>query len=627
MLKNMFKKTYTLIDTKYKKAPEEKEEAVYEGQPNIPQGLWRKCNKCGRPIYTEDVKNNFYICPKCDGYFRVHAYRRIEMTLDSGSFEEWDREMEFVNPLNFPGYEKKVQAVREKTNLNEAVVTGRGTIHGQKTVIAVCDSRFIMSSMSHNVGEKIGRAVERATALRLPVIIFACSGGARMQEGLVSLMQMEKTSAALKRHSDAGLLYISVLTEPTTGGVTASFAMLGDINIAEPKALIGFAGQRVIEQTIRQKLPEGFQRAEFQLEHGFVDLIVERPEMKDTLSSILRIHANRNEWNYKGEGRRKQESGKAQEGGGAVKIQGLAEGEKETRGLSEEEILAALEKSFDRKSAVIKRTPEKELQEIANRQLSAWDTVLISRSEDRLIASDYIEELFDGFIELHGDRYFGDDGAIIGGIATWHGMPVTVIAQEKGKSTKENLKRNFGMPNPEGYRKALRLMKQAEKFGRPIICFVDTPGAFPGIEAEERGQGEAIARNLFEASNLTVPVLAIVIGEGGSGGALAMAVGNEVWMMENAVYSVLSPEGFAAILWKDGKKASEAAKVMKMTAKDLYELGLIECIIPEPEPATKANKEEICRELDWKLEEFFLRFRDMTRAEAVSQRYDRFRAF
>ena len=627
MLKDMFKKTYTLIDTKYKKASEEKEEAVYEGQPNIPQGLWRKCNKCGRPIYTEDVKNNFYICPKCDGYFRVHAYRRIEMTIDSGSFEEWDREMEFVNPLNFPGYEKKVQAVREKTNLNEAVVTGRGTIHGQKTVIAVCDSRFIMSSMSHNVGEKIARAVERATALRLPVIIFACSGGARMQEGLVSLMQMEKTSAAIKRHSDAGLLYISVLTEPTTGGVTASFAMLGDIIIAEPKALIGFAGQRVIEQTIRQKLPEGFQRAEFQMEHGFVDLIVERPEMKDTLSSILRIHANRNEWNYKGEGRRKQESEKAQESGSARKIQGSAEGEKGTGSLSEQELLAALEKSFDRKSAVIKRTPEKELQEIANRQLSAWDTVLISRSEDRLISSDYIEELFDGSIELHGDRYFGDDGAIIGGIATWHGMPVTVIAQEKGKSTKENLKRNFGMPNPEGYRKALRLMKQAEKFGRPIICFVDTPGAFPGIEAEERGQGEAIARSLFEASNLTVPVLAIVVGEGGSGGALAMAVGNEVWMMENAVYSVLSPEGFAAILWKDGKKASEAAKVMKMTAKDLYELGLIECIIPEPEPATKANKEEICRELDWKLEEFFLRFRDMTRAEAVSQRYDRFRAF
>ena len=463
MLKDMFKKTYTLIDTKHKKAPEERETAVNEGQPNIPQGLWRKCNKCGRPIYTEDVRNNYYICPKCDGYFRVHAYRRIEMTIDSGSFEEWDREMEFINPLNFPGYEKKVQAVQEKTNLNEAVVTGRGTIHGQKTAIAVCDSRFLMSSMGHNVGEKIARAVERATALRLPIIIFACSGGARMQEGLVSLMQMEKTSAALKRHSDEGLLYISVLTDPTTGGVTASFAMLGDIIIAEPKALIGFAGQRVIEQTIRQKLPEGFQRAEFQQEHGFVDLIVERPEMKDTLSYLLRFHSSRNQWNYKGEGRRAHAAAGTAgteicPGGAGLRFPILSNGE--SLGKEEEaELLAAVEKTFERKSAVIKRTSEKEFEDISNRQLSAWDTVLISRSEDRLISSDYVEELFDNFIELHGDRYFGDDGAIIGGIASWHGMPVTVIAQEKGKSTKDNLKRNFGMPNPEGYRKALRLMK------------------------------------------------------------------------------------------------------------------------------------------------------------------------
>lgn len=626
MLKDVFKKTYTLIDTKYKKTPEEREEAAGESQPNIPQGLWRKCNKCGRPIYTEDVKNNFYICPKCDGYFRVHAYRRIEMVIDSDSFEEWDKEMEFVNPLNFPGYEKKLQAVREKSNLNEAVVTGRGTINGQKTAIAVCDSRFLMSSMGHNVGEKIVRAVERATALKLPMIIFACSGGARMQEGLVSLMQMEKTSAALKRHSDAGLLYISVLTEPTTGGVTASFAMLGDIIIAEPKALIGFAGQRVIEQTIRQKLPEGFQRAEFQLEHGFVDMIVERPDMKDTLSSLLRFHSNRNGWTYKGEGRRagKEASETIPEGESRMSFS-LGDGAKTT--VSEEELLSDLEKSFEKKVSVLKRTSEQEFEEIKNRQLSPWDTVLISRSEDRMISSDYVYELFDDFIELHGDRYFGDDGAIIGGIASWHGMPVTVIAQEKGKTTKENLKRNFGMPAPEGYRKALRLMKQAEKFGRPIICFVDTPGAFPGIEAEERGQGEAIARNLFEASNLTVPALTIVVGEGGSGGALAMAVGNEVWMMENAVYSVLSPEGFAAILWKDGKKADEAARVMKMTARDLYELGLIECIIPEPELAVRENKKEICRRLDWKIEEFFLRFREMTRDEAVCQRYDRFRAF
>lgn len=624
-LDNMFKKTRLSSGRK-------NYISLSAAKPEVPEGLLRKCNKCGSAIIAEDVKKGYYICPKCGGYFRVHAYRRIEMVADEGTFEEWDQGLATRNPLDYKGYEEKLEVLKEKTGLDEAVITGKACIHGTEVVLGICDGRFLMASMGEVVGEKIARAVERATEEKLPMIIFACSGGARMQEGITSLMQMAKTSAALKRHSDAGLLYISVLTDPTTGGVTASFAMLGDIIIAEPKALIGFAGQRVIEQTIRQKLPEGFQRAEFQQDHGFVDLIVERPEMKDTLSYLLRFHSSRNQWNYKGEGRRAQTSESAPEtkgcpeGGAARRFPILSNGESLGKE-REAELLAAVEKTFERKSAVIKRTSEKEFEDISNRQLSAWDTVLISRSEDRLISSDYIGELFDDFIELHGDRYYGDDGAVIGGIASWHGMPVTVIAQEKGKSTKDNLKRNFGMPNPEGYRKALRLMKQAEKFGRPIICFVDTPGAFPGIEAEERGQGEAIARSLFEASNLTVPALSIVVGEGGSGGALAMAVGNEVWMMENAVYSVLSPEGFAAILWKDGKKASDAAKVMKMTAKDLYELGLIECIIPEPEPATKANKEQICRGLDWRLEEFFLRFREMTREEAVCQRYDRFRAF
>lgn len=284
----MFKKTYTLIDSKYK-TPDKADE------PNIPAGLWRKCNKCGQPIYAEDVRSNFYICPKCKGYFRVHAYRRIEMTADAGSFEEWDKEMEFANPLDFPGYEKKIEAAREKTKLNEAIVTGKCTIGGEPAVIGVCDARFIMSSMGHVVGEKIARAVERATKEQLPVVIFACSGGARMQEGIVSLMQMAKTSAALKRHHKAGQLFVSVLTDPTTGGVTASFAMLGDIILAEPGALIGFAGPRVIEQTIGQKLPEGFQRSEFLQDHGFVDKIVKREEMKDAISAILKLHRSPNQ--------------------------------------------------------------------------------------------------------------------------------------------------------------------------------------------------------------------------------------------------------------------------------------------------------------------------------------------
>ena len=257
--------------------------------------------------------------------------------------------------------------------------------------------------------------------------------------------------------------------------------------------------------------------------------------------------------------------------------------------------------------------------------LSAWDRVQISRKKDRPVGTDYIDALFTDFIEFHGDRYFKDDHAIVGGVARFHGMPVTVIAQAKGKTTKENLDRNFSMPSPDGYRKALRLMKQAEKFGRPVICFVDTPGAFCGLEAEERGQGEAIARNLFELSGLKVPVLSVVIGEGGSGGALAMAVADEVWMLENSIYSVLSPEGFASILWKDSKRASEAAEVMKLTAADLKRLGIVEQVIAEPEEFNDKTMEPVCVELEVQIMDFLERYTKMDPDELTEKRYERFR--
>ena len=569
MLKDMFKKTYTLIDTKYKGQTRE---------PNVPEGLWRKCRKCGQPVYRDDVMDSLYTCPKCRAYFRVHAFRRIEITADKGSFEEWDSSMEFGNPLDFPGYEDKVREAREKTRLNEAIVTGKCLINGEKTALGVCDSRFLMSSMGHVVGEKITRMVERATKQRLPIIIFACSGGARMQEGCVSLMQMAKTSGALKKHHEAGLLFISVLTDPTTGGVTASFAMLGDVILAEPGALIGFAGPRVIQQTIGQKLPEGFQRSEFLLAHGFVDKIVPREEMKDTLGKLLHMHRASGVKCQDEDGRNKASTVAVDMSAGNEFVSGK----------------------------------------------TAWEHVQLSRRADRPTALDYIEELFDDFMELHGDRYFGDDGASIGGIAMFHGQAVTVIGQQKGKTTKENISRNFGMPSPEGYRKALRLMKQAELFGRPVICFVDTPGAFCGIEAEERGQGEAIARNLFELSDLKVPVLSVVIGEGGSGGALAMAVANEVWMMENAIYSVLSPEGFASILWKDSKRAQEAAEVMRITAGDLLKLRIIDKVIPEREPACADNLKEIAWYMEEKICGFLEEYGKLGSEELQKQRYERF---
>ena len=258
--------------------------------PGIPEGLWKKCEKCGAILYDKDLEENFYVCQECRHHQRISARKRIEQIADEGTFEELDAVLTDRDPLNFPEYGKKLSAMRQATGMNEAVVYGLCRIHGEKTVLAVMDSRFMMGSMGTTVGEKITRAIEKATELGLPVIIFTCSGGARMQEGILSLMQMAKTSAAVEAHGRANLPYFTVITDPTTGGVTASFAMLGDVILAEPGALIGFAGQRVIEQTIGQKLPEGFQRAEFMLEHGFIDQIVERKDLKQRLFQLILAH-------------------------------------------------------------------------------------------------------------------------------------------------------------------------------------------------------------------------------------------------------------------------------------------------------------------------------------------------
>ena len=566
MFRNMFKKTYAKIEPESEKI-------------DIPEGLWKKCRICKEPIFAEDVKSNLYTCPKCGGYFRVHAYRRIEMLVDDGSFIEWNKTMPISNPLDFPDYETKLEEERQNSKLNEAVVTGEATIGNVRTAIAVCDARFMMSSMGRVVGEKITAAVEKATEEKMPIIIFSCSGGARMQEGMISLMQMAKTSAALKRHHEAGQLFISFLTDPTMGGVSASFAMLGDIILAEPKALIGFAGPRVIAQTIGTKLPEGFQSAEFLLEHGFIDAIVERSEQRSVLKKILRAHTS-----------------------GFKKV-------------------ARQESQDENTEKVAEKRPK------VKAPKTAWDSVLLSRRPDRPTAKDYIDRMFSFFLELHGDRLSGDDGAIVGGIANYYGKPVMVVAEQKGKSIKENKIRNFGMPNPSGYRKVLRLMKHANKFNMPIICIVDTPGAFCGIEAEEKGQAEAIARALFEMSDMTVPILSVVIGEGGSGGALALAVANEVWMLEHSIYSILSPEGFASILYKDAKKSKEAAEVMKITSKELLALGVIDRVIKEDIPLTVDTMDTVIEEMVSNMDDFFEKNSSKSKEEIAEDRYNRFRKF
>lgn len=558
----------------------EKQKLTNQPLPEAPETI--TCPGCKKELNKKVIVKRKYVCYECGHYFRVRAKNRIRMVADAGSFTPWDEELATENPLNFPEYEDKVRATQEKTGLAEGVTVGSCTVYGEATVLGVIDSRFLMGSMGHVVGEKITRAIERATEERLPVILFCCSGGARMQEGIVSLMQMAKTSGAVKRHSDAGLLYVPVLTDPTTGGVTASFAMLGDIILAEPGALIGFAGPRVIEQTIGQKLPEGFQRAEFQLEHGFVDAIVEREQLKRTLYEILKAH-------------------------------------RPSKGFADFDPLRQ-DDSYEPTELMKERAVTAPL-------LDAWDKVAAARRTERLASVDYMSAIFDDFFELHGDRYFRDDPAIVGGIAWLDGQPVTVIGVHKGKELSDCAHRNYGMPSPEGYRKAVRLMKQAEKFGRPVITFVNTSGAYPGKEAEENGQGEAIARSLYEMSSLRVPILCLMIGEGGSGGALALAVGNEVWMMENATYSILSPEGFASILWKDGKRAKEAASVMKLTAQDLKELRVIDDIIPEYGTADEDALSSIAGYMKGNMKKFLKAQEGKSGEQLARERYERFRAF
>lgn len=503
----------------------------------------------------------------------------LRLVLDPGSFQELFTGIQTKDPLNFPGYEKKLEENRIKAEASDACTAGVGRISGIPVIAAELSRYFLMGSMGTAAGEKLTLSIEEADRRKFPLIIFSASGGARMQEGLFSLLQMAKTSAAVQRFRDHGGFYISVLTNPVTGGVSASYANLGDVILAEPKALIGFAGPRVIEQTIGEKLPEGFQRAEFQLQHGFVDRVVEKKDMRQFLGTLLQFHV----------GKRANDRLAESSGG-----------------------------------------PEREMPEITinieeSPSLCPYDRVMLARDAARPRTEDFIRALFDNFTELCGDRLGGEDPAILGGIAFFHGIPVTVLGHRKGRDLQSNLSCHFGMPGPEGYRKALRLMRQAEKFHRPVITWIDTPGAYPGKEAEENGQSTAIAENLAAMSTLRTPVISIVTGEGNSGGALAIGVADRIWMLENAVYSVLSPEGFASILWKDASRGAESCALMRMTARELREDGLIDAVIPEAAGGIQNNMQPTQEILDQMLQGELKRLCSLPEEKLLEERYRKYR--
>jgi acetyl-CoA carboxylase carboxyl transferase beta subunit/acetyl-CoA carboxylase carboxyl transferase alpha subunit len=547
-----------------------------------PRMVLVRCPHCRHVVEASVLSRELDVCPRCGHHMRLSARRRIKLTVDAGSFVEWDAEVAPHDVLDFPGYQEKLSAAKAASHEREAVVCGEATIGGERCALFVMNSGFMMGSMGSAVGEKITRCFERAIQAGLPVVGFTVSGGARMQEGVTSLMQMAKVTNAVRRYGDAGLLYIAVLTDPTTGGVTASFAMEADICLAEPDALVAFAGPRVVEQTTHKRLPAGFQRAEFLLDHGFVDMVVARAELPATLAYLLFLHD------------------RAALGDVSHEVpQCPAAFPEEPRWPAPKHPQAAVE--------VDSVTP--------------YDLVRRVRDTNRASVPTVAEQAFSGLIELHGDHLFGDDPAVVGGIALLGRRPVTVICTDRGRTTKERVARNFGSPEPEGYRKALRLMRQAEKFGRPVVCLVDTSGAYPGMEAEERGQGAAIADDIMAMSGLRVPEVSVIMGEGGSGGAIALATADRVLMLSDAVYSVVSPEACASILWKTPKRAGEAAEALGITAPTLERLGIVDGEID----AAGLGTPDFAARLAARLREELAALEGKDGDELVSARYERFR--
>jgi acetyl-CoA carboxylase carboxyl transferase beta subunit/acetyl-CoA carboxylase carboxyl transferase alpha subunit len=572
-----------------------------------PADLWTQCPDCAEMLFNKQLEKNLRVCGTCGHHFRIGARVRLAELLDAGTFVERDAGLVSVDPLGFvdqKAYPDRIAAAQQATGLRDAAVWGIGTIAGIRVSICALDFGFMGGSMGSVVGEKVARAAEAALGERIPLIVVSASGGARMQEGTLALMQLAKTLAAIERLGIAGVPYISILTDPTTGGVFASYAAVGDVNIAEPNALIGFAGARVSAGTIAEELPPGFQRSEFLLRHGFIDRIVTRADLRDELATILGLMRPRPP--------RPVAIGRADADDDDTAIAGDGDGPApdDLALPAAPPILAALPTDEEGRAAAAD---------------AVWSRVRRARDLKRPHTLELLEGVADRFVELHGDRLFADDEAIVAGLAAIDGRNVVVIGHQKGAETDENIRRNFGMPHPEGYRKAMRLMELAERFGMPVVTFVDTPGAYPGTGSEERGVAEAIARSVSLMTRLRTPIVVVITGEGGSGGALAVAVGDVVVALENAVYSVISPEGCASILWRTSDKATAAALSMRMSAEDQKALGVVDIIVAEPEEGAQADPAAAAAAIRETVAGELARLAVLPVGELVNLRYARYR--
>ncbi len=526
-----------------------------------------RCEGCGVLLTGDPLFTRYKVCSHCGHHHLLSARERIALLADPATFRETNARLHPTDPLSFVDrvpYPQRLEEARQKTGLVEAVVTGSCQIEGRGAILAVMDFRFLGGSMGSVVGEKVAAACELAATKRLPLVAVTASGGARMQEGMLSLAQMAKTSAAAQRLHSRGIPFIVLFTHPTTGGVYASFGTLGDLLLAEPGALVSFAGPRVAQAMASQGRTAPL-TAEFLLEKGQIDAVVPRPRTRALIGELLRLADG---------GRRR-----------------VAE--------------------------------RRSLPPATGEMSSAWAAVERARHDNRPTSMDYLHRMASSFVEIHGDRAVGDDPALVCGIAELDGQAVMVIAQERGHHDQEH--RRGGHARPEGYRKAQRAMRLAAKWQLPVLTLIDTPGADAGVESEAGGIGGVISHSMALMSDLPTPILAVVIGEGGSGGALALGVADRTLMMENAIFSVIAPEGAAAILYRDSSQASSVAEALKLTSRDLMRLGLADAIVPEPEGGAHLDHERAALLLRRAVREELAALTAMPISNLLRRRYDRWR--
>lgn len=542
----------------------------------LPERAPKTCPDCSADLRRSPLYREMRVCDYCGHHFPLGARQRIHTLVDPHTFVEIEKYL--TTRAADPAYAKRVRRAARETHLREAVVIGAAKIQGLDVMLTVLDFGFIGGTMGAVAGEKIARAFEYALQRKIPLIAVTSSGGARIQEGMLALMQMAKTTGAAQRFQRTGRPFITILAHPTTGGVYASFVNLADILLAEPRALIGFSGPRIVEIISRQKLPGDSHRAESLLEHGMVDAVVTRPQLRGTLAKILHAIGSR---------------------------------------ASSLPLPSGSQPSPTTQSAL-------GVQPTAPNSKTAWESVELARRPDRPTTLTYIRAIFSDFTELHGDRYFGDDPAIIAGIAKLGEQGVVIIGHERGRASDRD-QRHGGRAEPEGYRKAQRVMELAAKWNLPVITFVDTPGADATYEAEKRGIGISLSHSIAAMLALPVPTVTAIIGEGGSGGALALAAADRVLMLQHAIYSVISPEGASAILYGDSAHAQELTESLHLTAGELQARGIIDAIIPEPNGGAHTDPTAVAQSVKAFLKKELYELEAFRPEELLAARYEKYR--